>query len=208
MQTWALNCNECGAPLEVAAGTKFVTCRQCGTRLTVVQTTTSLFTEIQEHSPSLLMAGSPHTTIRAAGASAAMHTAPELTMPLPCGRTADRPGQQRGPAFVASAFARFRGIWRVPFFWLCLSGFLTAIAASSDTIETRRTAIVLGGPLLLLTGGWTVFWLGQSSFRGFQKGSAIQGWVLAAVTVASSIGLLVLGAFIVTIMGFAMFYRQ
>jgi len=45
MQLESLNCNNCGAPLEVAATSNFVTCNHCSTRLAVRRTESSAFTE-------------------------------------------------------------------------------------------------------------------------------------------------------------------
>jgi hypothetical protein len=45
MQVESVNCNNCGAPLEVGAATRFVTCAHCGTRLAVKRTASSAFTE-------------------------------------------------------------------------------------------------------------------------------------------------------------------
>lgn len=39
-----VNCNQCGAPLEVAAGCNFVTCARCGTPLAVQRTASSIYT--------------------------------------------------------------------------------------------------------------------------------------------------------------------
>ena len=41
-----LNCNNCGAWLEVAPSANFVTCRECGARLAVHRTSTSTYTEV------------------------------------------------------------------------------------------------------------------------------------------------------------------
>ena len=48
MQVEAINCNKCGAPLEVSATTNFVTCGHCGSRLAVKRTGSSAFTELLE----------------------------------------------------------------------------------------------------------------------------------------------------------------
>lgn len=48
MRVEAVSCNKCGAPLEVGAGTNFVTCAHCGSRLAVKRTGSSLFTEMME----------------------------------------------------------------------------------------------------------------------------------------------------------------
>ncbi len=45
MQLISLNCNHCGAPLEVAESTKFVTCTHCSTRLAIRHGDGSAFTE-------------------------------------------------------------------------------------------------------------------------------------------------------------------
>jgi DNA-directed RNA polymerase subunit RPC12/RpoP len=44
----SVNCNNCGAPLEVAPGTNFVTCQHCGSRLAVKRTGSSAYTELLE----------------------------------------------------------------------------------------------------------------------------------------------------------------
>lgn len=46
MQIERIACNSCGAPLEVSATTKFVTCRHCGMKLSIQRTETATFTEI------------------------------------------------------------------------------------------------------------------------------------------------------------------
>jgi DNA-directed RNA polymerase subunit RPC12/RpoP len=43
-----LNCNNCGATLDVGPQTNFVTCTHCGARLAVKRTATSAYTEILE----------------------------------------------------------------------------------------------------------------------------------------------------------------
>ncbi len=48
MEIVSLNCNSCGAPLDVEAGTNFVTCIHCGARLAVKRTGNSAYTEILE----------------------------------------------------------------------------------------------------------------------------------------------------------------
>lgn len=48
MEMVALNCNSCGASLEVGPGTNFVTCAHCGARLAVKRTGTSSYTELLE----------------------------------------------------------------------------------------------------------------------------------------------------------------
>ncbi len=48
MQIESVNCNSCGAPLEVGATTKFVTCVHCGSRLAIKRTASSAFTETLE----------------------------------------------------------------------------------------------------------------------------------------------------------------
>lgn len=45
MKLVSLNCNHCGAPLDVAPTSNFVTCNHCGTRLVVRRTESSAFTE-------------------------------------------------------------------------------------------------------------------------------------------------------------------
>ena len=37
MRTIALQCNHCGAPLQVSESARFVTCTHCGTQLTIRQ---------------------------------------------------------------------------------------------------------------------------------------------------------------------------
>jgi predicted RNA-binding Zn-ribbon protein involved in translation (DUF1610 family) len=48
-----VNCNQCGARLEVAPTTNFVTCSQCGHALAVKRTATSLFTELAGIAPAV-----------------------------------------------------------------------------------------------------------------------------------------------------------
>jgi DNA-directed RNA polymerase subunit RPC12/RpoP len=48
MQVESVSCNNCGAPLEVGAGTNYVTCGHCGSRLAVKRTGSSLYTELLE----------------------------------------------------------------------------------------------------------------------------------------------------------------
>jgi uncharacterized Zn finger protein (UPF0148 family) len=48
MKLLALNCNQCGAPLEVPAKAKFVTCNFCSTRLSVQRTDKVAYTEAIE----------------------------------------------------------------------------------------------------------------------------------------------------------------
>ena len=43
--TVSVNCNNCGAPLELASSTNFVTCAHCGSRLAVKRTASAAFTE-------------------------------------------------------------------------------------------------------------------------------------------------------------------
>jgi len=48
MELLTLACNHCGAPLEVGAQTRFVTCRHCSRQLAVKHTDNSAFTEVLE----------------------------------------------------------------------------------------------------------------------------------------------------------------
>lgn len=48
MRVESVSCNNCGAPLEVEAGTTSVTCGHCGSRLAVKRTGSSLYTELLE----------------------------------------------------------------------------------------------------------------------------------------------------------------
>jgi DNA-directed RNA polymerase subunit RPC12/RpoP len=48
MEIVSLNCNSCGAPLRVTAGTNYVTCTHCGARLAVKRSGNSAYTEILE----------------------------------------------------------------------------------------------------------------------------------------------------------------
>jgi uncharacterized Zn finger protein (UPF0148 family) len=43
-----LTCNHCGAPLEVAEGTKFVTCRFCSSRLAIEHSESAFYTRVLE----------------------------------------------------------------------------------------------------------------------------------------------------------------
>jgi DNA-directed RNA polymerase subunit RPC12/RpoP len=45
METLSVRCNHCGAPLQVASNTRFVTCQFCGSSLEVKRTESSIFTE-------------------------------------------------------------------------------------------------------------------------------------------------------------------
>lgn len=45
MKLLSVKCNDCGAPLEVAESTRFVTCNHCGSQLAVQRTASSVFTE-------------------------------------------------------------------------------------------------------------------------------------------------------------------
>lgn len=45
METLSVRCNHCGAPLQVAENTRFVTCQFCHSSLEVKRTESSLFTE-------------------------------------------------------------------------------------------------------------------------------------------------------------------
>ena len=45
MTTERLNCNNCGAPLEVPASARFVTCNQCGAQLTIQRSGGATYTE-------------------------------------------------------------------------------------------------------------------------------------------------------------------
>jgi hypothetical protein len=46
MITYPTNCNLCGASLEINPKTNFATCSKCGTKLAIVRTPTSIFTEV------------------------------------------------------------------------------------------------------------------------------------------------------------------
>jgi DNA-directed RNA polymerase subunit RPC12/RpoP len=48
VQIDSVSCNNCGAPLEVGAGTNYVTCGHCGSRLAVKRTGSSVYTELLE----------------------------------------------------------------------------------------------------------------------------------------------------------------
>jgi hypothetical protein len=48
MKLLTLSCNECGAPLEVPADAKFVTCGYCSARLAVQRTSNAVYTEVLE----------------------------------------------------------------------------------------------------------------------------------------------------------------
>ena len=209
MTNAAISCNCCGTTLEVGPSTRFVTCRQCGSRLIVVRTGTATYTEAQGDPDGRRAADPVDTTIAAAGTSVTKTSEAGRAAPLRAGNALQDIGVARPGSNVAAILWVLRNIWRVPIFWFFLIGLLAAIVGGGgNSIAARRTAFVLSGPLLLLTGGWTVFWLGQFSVRGFKKARLMQGWVFAGVTVAVSIGLLIFGAFIVIMMNFAVFYRQ
>jgi hypothetical protein len=44
----SVNCNNCGAPLEVGPKTNFVTCKHCGSHLAVKRTASTAYTELLE----------------------------------------------------------------------------------------------------------------------------------------------------------------
>lgn len=46
MQLESLSCNNCGAPIEVAPTTNYLTCAHCGSRLAVKRTETAHYTEV------------------------------------------------------------------------------------------------------------------------------------------------------------------
>jgi LSD1 subclass zinc finger protein len=48
MKLLSLTCNQCGAPLEVPEGAKFITCTHCSTRLVVQQSGGAAYTETLE----------------------------------------------------------------------------------------------------------------------------------------------------------------
>jgi len=48
MEIVLVNCNGCGAALDVGPDTRFVTCAQCGARLAVKRSATAAYTEILE----------------------------------------------------------------------------------------------------------------------------------------------------------------
>lgn len=48
METVALRCNHCGAPLEVGPATRFVTCQFCHSQLAVKHTGSAAYTEVIE----------------------------------------------------------------------------------------------------------------------------------------------------------------
>ena len=48
MKLLTLTCNECGAPLEVPAKTKFLTCSYCSARLAVQHSSSAVYTEVLE----------------------------------------------------------------------------------------------------------------------------------------------------------------
>ena len=45
MEIETVSCNSCGGPLDITAGTNYVTCGHCGSRLAVKRTASSAFTE-------------------------------------------------------------------------------------------------------------------------------------------------------------------
>ena len=47
-QVVSVNCNHCGAPLEVPQGTHFVTCQHCGARLQIHMNGGVVYTELLE----------------------------------------------------------------------------------------------------------------------------------------------------------------
>jgi hypothetical protein len=48
VEVLSVACNNCGAPLEVAPATNFVTCKHCGSQLAIRRTGSSLYTELLE----------------------------------------------------------------------------------------------------------------------------------------------------------------
>ena len=48
METQAISCNHCGAPLQVQATTRFVTCGHCGSNLRIERSKDAIFTEVLE----------------------------------------------------------------------------------------------------------------------------------------------------------------
>jgi uncharacterized Zn finger protein (UPF0148 family) len=48
METQAIACNHCGAPLQVQSTTRFVTCGHCGSQLRIERSAGAVFTEVLE----------------------------------------------------------------------------------------------------------------------------------------------------------------
>ncbi|MGA0868549.1 MAG: hypothetical protein ACO3UM_06430, partial [Planctomycetota bacterium] len=48
METQAISCNHCGAPLQVPSSTRFVTCGHCGSQLRIERSKDAIFTEVLE----------------------------------------------------------------------------------------------------------------------------------------------------------------
>jgi hypothetical protein len=48
MKLESLQCNKCGAEIEVSADTRFATCAHCGSKLAVVRTASAAYTELAE----------------------------------------------------------------------------------------------------------------------------------------------------------------
>lgn len=48
MELLSLNCNHCGAPLEVPSSARFVTCNHCNSKLAVKRTGSTTYTELLE----------------------------------------------------------------------------------------------------------------------------------------------------------------
>lgn len=46
METFSVSCNQCGAPLEVPSGTRFVTCNYCSSHLEVHRSDSASFTSV------------------------------------------------------------------------------------------------------------------------------------------------------------------
>lgn len=48
MKTESLQCNNCGAEIEVSSSTRFATCGHCGSKLAVVRTASAAYTELAD----------------------------------------------------------------------------------------------------------------------------------------------------------------
>lgn len=97
---------------------------------------------------------------------------------------------------------------RTPFLWFGVAVLALIVGLNATTIDTRRATMVVAGPLLLVTTGWLVVWLGLSSRRYLRGDRKVFGWIRVLLTVAAALGFLALAFFVLVMINFALFWRS
>jgi len=149
MKTINLTCNHCGAPLEVAEGTNFVTCRFCSSRLAVEHSDSAFYTRVIEAIEQQTNALSQDLeTIKVQNEIERLDREWQMQREQLCHRGKD--GQLREPTVTASIFGSvIFALFGV--FWLIMGG--TAASGGGDKSMLSIISLVGFGIIVLAVVG-------------------------------------------------------